>query len=73
MTKEELVDLVKKLMNGKFRGDDEGSELMQMLERNVLHPRVSDLIFWDERELTAEEIVEEALAYKPIQLPDSFE
>ncbi|WP_283809039.1 hypothetical protein [Tumebacillus amylolyticus] len=43
--------------------------MIELLERNVLHPEVSDLIFWDKRELKAEEIVDEALAYKPIILP----
>ena len=39
------------------------------LEANVPHLGVSDLIFWPERgELTAEQIVDDALAYKPIAL-----
>ena len=36
------------------------------LERNVIYPEVSDLIFYSEK--TAVEIVDLALSYKPIQL-----
>lgn len=38
------------------------------LERNVPHPAVTELIFYPEEELTAEAIVERALAHRPIQL-----
>ncbi len=41
---------------------------MDKLERSVPHPEVSDLIFYSKREMTAEEIVAEALSYKPILL-----
>ena len=73
MTKSELINLVKRLQEGDYKDDNEGSELMKLLKKNVSHPRVSNLIFWDKRELTAEEIVEEALEYKPIQLSSSSE
>jgi hypothetical protein len=46
---------------------------MTLLEDNVPHPEVSDLIFYTEEKLTPEEIVERALSYKPILLPVSFE
>lgn len=42
---------------------------METLQANVSHPEVSDLLFYPDREMTAEEIVERALAYKPIRLP----
>ncbi len=41
---------------------------MAELEKLLPHPGVSDLIFYPKREMTAEEIVDEALAYKPIIL-----
>jgi hypothetical protein len=44
---------------------------LDRLEKSVPHPEVSDLIFWDDRNLTAEEIVEEALSYQPIMTPPS--
>ena len=48
--------------------ETEIDELLQLLERNVPHPEVSDLIFYPDREMTAEEVVDRALAHKPIHL-----
>lgn len=66
MLKEELIKLVEKIK--KCEGTEEEIDAMiKLLERNVPHPEVSDLIFWDE-EKTPQEIVELALSYKPIIL-----
>ena len=35
MNKEELIKLVERLMNGDFQTDEEGSNLMRLLENNV--------------------------------------
>ena len=49
--------------------EEEIDEMMDALEFSVLDPEVSDLIFHpDGKELTAEEVVDKALAYKPIIL-----
>lgn len=64
MTREELINLVKELYNSK--GETEEDRLLSLLEKNVPHPEVSDLIYWED--LTPEEVVDRALAYKPIQL-----
>ncbi len=63
----QLVDLVRKICQAK------GSEIemqawLMLVERNVPHPAVSDLIFYPDVEMTALEIVEVALSYKPILL-----
>ena len=42
--------------------------MIELLERNVPHPAVTDLIFYSDENLTAEELVQRALAYRPIQL-----
>lgn len=63
MTKEELIELVKKICNPDLP-DELGSKYIDILEENVPHPAPSDLIFWDFRNLTPEEIVEIALNYK---------
>jgi hypothetical protein len=70
MTKEELVALVERIMHFDFRvgTEEDHSVLIAQLEANVPHPRVRDLIYAGMRELSAEEIVEEALSYKPIAL-----
>ncbi|WP_242220622.1 bacteriocin immunity protein [Bacillus cereus group sp. BfR-BA-01380] len=63
MTKKELIELVEQICNSKLP-DELGSKYIDILEANVPHPAPSDLIFWDFRDLTPEEIVEIALNYK---------
>ena len=63
----ELIELVEKIMKSNG-AEEEIDNMIEELERNVPHPEVSDLIFWNEEELTPEQIVDIALAYKPIQL-----
>lgn len=67
LNKEELVTLVQKLM------DTEGEEWEQaiwldMVESSVIDPKIGDYIFWSDDELTAREIIDKALAYKPLKL-----
>lgn len=66
MTREELINLVKELYNSKGKTEEQEDQLLDLLEKNVPHPEVSDLIYWED--LTPEEVVDQALAYKPIQL-----
>jgi hypothetical protein len=66
-SKGQLVELVGKLQRSEGTEDEQMGWLL-LLDRNVPHPAISDLIYHSEGELTAEEIVEQALAYKPIQL-----
>ncbi|MEH6972400.1 MULTISPECIES: bacteriocin immunity protein [unclassified Bacillus (in: firmicutes)] len=63
LSKEELISLVKKIMNPEL-DDDTASEYIDLLEKNVPHPAPSDLIFWSDEDYTAEQIVEIALNYK---------
>jgi Colicin immunity protein / pyocin immunity protein len=68
LTREQLVELVRRIIavDGSMCEVD---GFIAVLQANVPHPSVSDLIFWPERgERSAEEIVDEALAYKPIAL-----
>ncbi|MFD9565805.1 bacteriocin immunity protein [Streptomyces sp. NPDC059994] len=72
LAQDELVDLVQRIMDGEGT-EDEHDALVETLERNVPHPRVSDLIYYPgnegyDRELTAHQVVEAALAYRPIAL-----
>ncbi|MEO1052529.1 MAG: hypothetical protein AAFX87_17995 [Bacteroidota bacterium] len=69
ITKDELVEIVNRIINA----DEHTDFYLSVLKVNTPHPRVSDLIFWPEKEgltdePTAEEIVETALKYQPIQL-----
>jgi hypothetical protein len=62
----ELVELVRRIQD--FDGDqDQYDSALNSLKESVPHPRVLELLrAWPE--LSAEEIVERALAYKPIAL-----
>ncbi|ART78172.1 hypothetical protein B4U37_19940 [Sutcliffiella horikoshii] len=64
LTKEELVSIVEKILNADG-SEEELDNLIDKVEASVPHPNVSDLIFWNEEELSAEEIVNRALNYKP--------
>lgn len=63
LSKKELVELVGKICNPKL-SDEEIGEYIDLLEKNVPHPAPSDLIFWSEEDLSPEQVIEIALAYK---------
>ena len=63
---QEAIELINKLMSG-LGGEDEASEWRETLEKSGLYG-ISDLIFHDYRDLTPEQILEEAKKYKVIQL-----
>ncbi|PEP80682.1 hypothetical protein CN581_14400 [Bacillus toyonensis] len=67
LTREELIDLVSKIVDCEG-AEEEIDEMIEVVEKNVPHPEVSDLIYWNDEDLTPEQIVDIALAYKPIQL-----
>jgi len=67
LKEDELVNLVKKICKAEGK-EDEIKEMINVLEKNVPHPTVTDLIFYNNEELTPREIVARALAYKPISL-----
>ncbi|MFF0867912.1 hypothetical protein ACFYUV_39560 [Nonomuraea sp. NPDC003560] len=67
VTREELAEIVRRITAA---GPD-SDYYLRLLQANVLHPRVSNLLFWPPEELqdaTAEDIVEAALSYRPIAL-----
>lgn len=63
MTKTELLELVKKIYDLDMT-EKEISEAVDTFEANVAYPGAGDLIFWDSRDLTPEEVVEIAWNYK---------
>ncbi|WP_066303907.1 bacteriocin immunity protein [Bacillus sp. FJAT-29814] len=65
--KDELIILVEKIINVEG-SENEINDMICILEKNVLHPEVTDLIFYNDEHLTPEEIVEKALSYQPITL-----
>lgn len=65
MTRDELTSIVRKIVHAEGTGAEQ-DRLLDLLMHNVPDPNVADYIFYDE--LSPEEIVDRALAYKPIQL-----
>lgn len=72
LTRQQLITLVTKIVNAEGT-EAELDEWLEVVASNVPHPGVSDLIFWNEPELTPEEIVDAALGYQPIVLPPPTE
>ncbi|MFJ3664697.1 bacteriocin immunity protein [Streptomyces sp. NPDC090119] len=67
ITRDELVEIVRRLL----RGAPESDHYLRLLEANVSHPRVSDLLFHPSdalQDASAEQIVDEVLKYRPIAL-----
>ena len=67
LTREQLLELITKLSEGEGTEQEE-IEWLMLIEANVIHPAVSDLIFYRDPSLSPEEVLEEALSYKPILL-----
>ena len=65
LSRDELIDLVRKIINCDG-SEEEIDEMIFLLEENVVDPEIINFIYYDDK--TPEEIVELALAYKPIQL-----
>jgi hypothetical protein len=71
MSRDEAVALVQKIMDADYALEEEADHWLDMLDRVLACPTgyVSGLIFWPpERELSANEVVDQALAYRPIAL-----
>jgi hypothetical protein len=67
INRDELVEIVRRLLTASA----ESGYYLRLLEANVSHPRVSDLVFHrldNLRAASAEQIVDEALKYRPIAL-----
>ncbi|MEU5704287.1 bacteriocin immunity protein [Streptomyces aurantiacus] len=71
MSRAEAVVLVQRIMNMDYASDDEVADWVGRIDSALGCPsgHVRDLIFWPpERDLSAEEVVDQALAYRPISL-----
>ena len=67
LSRGELIELVQRIMDADGT-EAQLNEMIVVLERNVPHPSVSDLIFYPETELSAEQVVDIATAYIPPRL-----
>ena len=72
MTRDELIDLVRRIMAAEGGTQEEVDRLVDLFLENVPHPEADGLIFYPEQhfghEPTAEEVVDGALTYRPIEL-----
>ncbi|MBW4704051.1 MULTISPECIES: e9imm peptide [unclassified Micromonospora] len=68
LTRDEAVALVERIMRLDYADDGELNDWLDRLARDLVCPDVSDLIFTTTPELTATEVVDRALAYRPIVL-----
>ncbi|MGW3210391.1 bacteriocin immunity protein [Streptomyces sp. NPDC001135] len=66
-SRQELIHIVQQLIDATLPEEEE-DRLLEELEESVLHPRVSDLIYYSDPPLSAEDVVDQALAYRPIEL-----
>jgi hypothetical protein len=65
LTREQLVELVRKIQRAEGT-EDELNDMLNVVLDNIPDPHVSDHIYYDD--LTPEEVVERAFKYKPIVL-----
>jgi hypothetical protein len=69
MSREEAIHLVQQLMDADYDDEAEANELVAALERGLVCPPISDYIFWDfDPQLTAQKVVDRALAYEPFAM-----
>lgn len=69
MNKDELIQLAKDILNAIGKNEEENNAMLQRFLDNVPDPNASNLFFSLEYEdLEAEDIVEKAFSYKPIQV-----
>ncbi|MGQ5525312.1 bacteriocin immunity protein [Chitinimonas sp. PSY-7] len=64
LSRDELVRMISKIMNAEG-SEEELDELLFKLKEISLLPNVSDLIFFPEKEMSAEEIADAIQNYKP--------
>jgi hypothetical protein len=65
--RDRLIEIIGQIMKSEG-SEEEINEWINILENNVPHPAVSDLIFHGDRELTPEEVLNAALSYQSIRL-----
>ncbi|MGW3346825.1 hypothetical protein ACWDA3_26235 [Nonomuraea rubra] len=71
LNRAEAISLVQRIMDGEYGDERELDGWLEKMGRSLVCPSeyVSDLIFWPGgTELTAEQVVDQALSYRPIAL-----
>lgn len=65
--KECVIEYIQKLLDADGT-DEELDQMLEFIEENTIDPEVSDLIFWDRRQLSATQIYDIAMSYRIIEL-----
>lgn len=77
LRRDELIKLVEAITRADGATEEEDDRLLQLFQDSVVHPAASDLIFYSHKyfgeeyrhkQPTAEQVVDMALEYKPIEL-----
>jgi hypothetical protein len=68
--REELIAVVQRIIDMRY-SEEEMPDILELLVRSTGCPDVSDLIYWPKRPMTSVEIVDTALAHRPIILGDA--
>ncbi|MFF4962423.1 e9imm peptide [Streptomyces sp. NPDC001222] len=69
MSREEGILLVQRLMDADYADEAEAAQIIAALRRGLGCPHISDYVFWDfDPQLTAQKVVDRALAYEPFAL-----
>ncbi|MFE9020121.1 hypothetical protein ACFYNL_16370 [Streptomyces sp. NPDC007808] len=66
-SRKELIHMVQRLIDADLPADEE-DRIVEELKLSLLHPRLTDLIYYNTPKLTAEEVVDRSLAYRAIEL-----
>lgn len=61
--RKELIELVQKIMDCNI-AEQEQRDMIHLLKTSVADPNVTDYIYWFEPALSAEKVIDKALAYK---------
>lgn len=65
MQRQELIELIRKIQRGEVT-EEEADNDIDLLCRSVADPQAANYIYYEE--LSAEEIADKIINYKPIQL-----
>jgi hypothetical protein len=69
LTREELILLVQKICETDYETEEEGNELIERLEKNVIHPSPLDVIRNNYPVLNFSQILDKIFSYQPIITP----
>jgi hypothetical protein len=73
LNRQELVELVRRIIESDFETEEESWKAVELLQANVPDPNVTDYIFWPDpidRDVNPAEVIDRALAFKPDPGPE---